>query len=316
MSTSSTAEPHRQEAALAALSIALVTRNRPASLERALESWRRQSVQPHEIVVSDDSGPDHADRVQALAARYQCRYVSGPRRGLYANRNFAALACTGSHILSADDDHEHPDGFLEAVMAAVSDEPDTVWTIGEFHGWDDYRSGRRFNAPGQLSPHGTLQPIPGDESGTCWSISDGATVYPRGVFDRGARFYEGVRFGPSYSEFGCLLRGLGWRIRPLLGTAVIHHLHEAPRSFNDPVEEPAASLFASFMFSFQYQPAFLNKLISLSKLPVNAVKRPRYALKIFRLALRHFVERRREVKRLFRAQGARAATEHLDAQNP
>ncbi|MFM6022178.1 MAG: glycosyltransferase family 2 protein, partial [Dolichospermum sp.] len=41
------------------LSIALVTRNRPESLERCLKSLRSQNVQPFEVVISDDSDIEH-----------------------------------------------------------------------------------------------------------------------------------------------------------------------------------------------------------------------------------------------------------------
>ena len=36
------------------LSVALVTRNRPGSLQRALASLRSQNIQPFEAIVSDD----------------------------------------------------------------------------------------------------------------------------------------------------------------------------------------------------------------------------------------------------------------------
>ena len=42
------------------LSVALVTRNRPASLERTLKSLRAQSVQPWNVIISDDSDADQA----------------------------------------------------------------------------------------------------------------------------------------------------------------------------------------------------------------------------------------------------------------
>ncbi len=259
------------------VSVALVTRNRPPSLERALRSWRRQSVQPFEIVISDDSDPQWAGAVTELARTYGCRYVTGPRRGLYANRNHAAALCEGSHILSADDDHEHPPEFMALIVDAIERESETVWCIGEFHSWADHEAGAPFHAPGQLSAHGSLWPIP-DKPGTrSWAISDGATVYPRGVFDSGLRFYEGVRFGASYCEFGCLLHRLHWNIRPLLTTAVIHHYLEAPRSFDDPVNESAASLFAALMFSFYYQPRVRHQLTSLSKIPAHILRRPRVA---------------------------------------
>ena len=90
------------------LSVALVTRNRAASVRRCLESWRRQTVSPDEIVVSDDSDDHLADETARVAAAFGCKYIRGPRKGLYANRNHASLACAGTHILSADDDHTHP----------------------------------------------------------------------------------------------------------------------------------------------------------------------------------------------------------------
>src|SRR5256884_5562045 len=106
------------------ISVALVTRNRPESLERTLRSLRAQDVQPFEVVLSDDSDVEQARRCRELAARYKCRYVSGPQRGLYANRNFSALVCRGTHVRTMDDDHEFPDGHIRACIRAVESRPD------------------------------------------------------------------------------------------------------------------------------------------------------------------------------------------------
>jgi GT2 family glycosyltransferase len=57
------------------LSVALVTCNRPDSLERTLKSLRAQSVRPREVVISDDSDGEHVQDVQRLAGIYDCRYV-------------------------------------------------------------------------------------------------------------------------------------------------------------------------------------------------------------------------------------------------
>lgn len=286
------------------LSVALVTRNRPASLERAIRSWRRQPDQPYEIVISDDSSEEHAASVMRLAQEYGCRYVVGPRRGLYANRNAVTQHCTGTHILSADDDHEHPQGFLNCVMTAIRSEPGTVWVIGEFHSWTDHDAGHPLHRPGQLSAHGVLCPIPDGEDVACWSISDGATVYPREIFDSGLRFYEGVKFGASYAEFGCVLHRLHWRIRPLLTTAVIHHYLESPRSFLDPVNENAASLFAALMFSFYYQPSWKNRAVALSKVPLQFLRRPGHASEIVKKAIADTAARRREIARFHGRRGS------------
>src|SRR4051794_2314477 len=93
----------------ATISVALVTRNRPAGLKRVLSSLRSQEPQPFEVVVSDDSTEEEWRTAnQGIASQFGCRYQAGPCRGLYANRNLAARACRGTHIRSMDDDQEFP----------------------------------------------------------------------------------------------------------------------------------------------------------------------------------------------------------------
>jgi|SRR6516162_1122458 glycosyltransferase involved in cell wall biosynthesis len=72
------------------LSVALITRNRPGSLERAIASLRAQDEQPFEIVVSDDFDEEFTSEIETIAQKFGHRYVREPRRGLYANRNSAA----------------------------------------------------------------------------------------------------------------------------------------------------------------------------------------------------------------------------------
>ena len=112
------------------LSIALVTRNRTASLCRCLASLRVQDAQPWEIVISDDSDAAPAEVNRAIAGEFEARYIPGPRRGLYANRNTAALACEGTHIRTMDDDHTFSPGHFEQCLAAVQSDPHSVWTTG------------------------------------------------------------------------------------------------------------------------------------------------------------------------------------------
>src|SRR6516165_5790031 len=113
------------------LSVALVTRNRPGSLERAIASLRAQDEQPFEVVISDDSDDEFVSEIEAIAQKFGCRYVRGLRRGLYANRNFAALNCAGTHIRTMDDGHILPNGHLEQCLAAVREDPAAIWTTGE-----------------------------------------------------------------------------------------------------------------------------------------------------------------------------------------
>jgi glycosyltransferase involved in cell wall biosynthesis len=215
------------------ISVAIVTRNRPRSLERCLESWRRQTVAPDEIVVSDDSDDALAASTEECAARYRCRYTRGPRRGLYANRNHAALTCRMTHIISADDDHTHPVDYLAVVRDLIAGDPRRVWVFGER---DSAVPDAALTCPPELHRSGMGGP-PRDPS-RCASIADGSTVFPREVFDNGLRYDESFRFGPLWYLWGKLLASRGWRISYSDRTFVWHHLradgfHESEGRLDD-----------------------------------------------------------------------------------
>lgn len=200
------------------ISVALVTRNRPASLERCLQSWSLQTVAPFEIVVSDDSDGTHAPKIVELARHYGCVYTQGPRRGLYANRNHASLSCRGTHILSADDDHTHPPGLIHTITQAIQNDSDAIWTVGERH---PKRPDVPHSSPCELRTDGTVgPPVQFDHSA---AIACGSTAYPRGIFDHGFRYNEAYRFGGIWYLWGHQLRKAGFKIRWCPDTFVWHH---------------------------------------------------------------------------------------------
>jgi glycosyltransferase involved in cell wall biosynthesis len=239
------------------MSVALVTRNRPESLERTLSSLRDQDVQPFEVVVSDDSDPVSTGAIRELAERFDCSYIDGPRRGLYANRNRAALACAGSHVRTMDDDHEFPEGHVRTCLEAVTGDPAAIWIMGERLPGQSEADGLR--CPPQLHPRGFSVTPRG--SGPLWAISDGAAIYPRAVFDRGLRYTEEFAFGASYLEWGSRLRWLGYRIRHLDSTYVTHHYDPATRSYDESGIDLASRFFAMFAHSLLYQPTIRNRLL-------------------------------------------------------
>ena len=241
------------------LSITLVTRNRPASMARTLRSLRSQEIQPWEVIVSDDSTEEYAEEVAAIVQTFGCRYVRGLQRGLYANRNHAAGFCTGTHIRTMDDDHEFPPGHFEQCITALEQDRESIWIIGEYYPTNADRTAPP-PCPGQLHPRGFSVAPPDPQN--CWAMADGAAIYPREVFDRGLRYAESFRFGAAYLEFGSRLYWLGYRIRQLLGTHVLHHYDPATRSFHDPENELASRFFAMMCHSFRYQPTVENKLLT------------------------------------------------------
>jgi glycosyltransferase involved in cell wall biosynthesis len=273
------------------LSVALVTRNRPESLARTLASLRAQAVQPWEVVVSDDSDDQHIGAVQSVAAANDCRYQPGPHRGLYANRNHVALACRGTHIRTMDDDHEFPPDHIRECVAAIENDAHAVWIIGEF--LPNQARETPPECPGQLQPRGFSMAPPDPDN--CWAIADGATIYPREIFDRGLRFAEAFRFGAPYLEFGSRLHFLGYRIRQLRSTYVVHHYEASKRSLSDPQGEMAAEMFAILCHSFVYQPTITNKIVSLGQIALVMTRSPAMAVSALRMAMPEYQAQRRDI---------------------
>jgi glycosyltransferase involved in cell wall biosynthesis len=228
------------------LSVALVTRNRPGSLERALVSLRAQSVQPFEVIVSDDSAAEFVEATRVVANKYGCIYCAGPRRGLYANRNSAALNCTGTHIRTMDDDHVLPSHHLARCLAAVRQEPGAIWTTGEM-GFLNGKSVGIAQTATQLGSAGVGEAIvrPDDN----WGIADGSTIYPRQIYDRGFRIVEDFGFGSSYLEFGAFLYSRGWKCRCIPQAFVEHYAISLGRP------DLLSLRFASICFNLYFQPS-------------------------------------------------------------
>jgi len=238
------------------LSVALVTRNRPKQLRRTLESLAAQSVQPAEVVIADDSNPEYAAEVRAIAEESGHRHLEGPRRGLYANRNAAALACTGTHIRTMDDDHTFPPGHFAQCFKAVEQDPSAIWTCGEeghLHGQRHYFSARA----NQLHPSGVGIGISNPDNN--WGIADGSTIYPREIFDRGLRFAEAFTYGSSYLEFGALLYHHGWISRCIPDAYVEHHYEEATITR----QAPASVVYASLCYNLRFHPSPVRLLYHL-----------------------------------------------------
>ncbi len=233
------------------ISVALVTRNRPDSLRRCLGSWRAQTKSPSEIVVSDDSDSVTAADTAAIAQEFGCRYTQGPRRGLYANRNHASLACGGTHILSADDDHTHPADYLSQIEQLAIEDPQRIWILGERLPGD---TSSPLVCPAELHKSG-FGCAPADPS-RCAAIADGSTLYPRGVFDLGLRYDETYPFGGMWYLWGKLLASRGWHISFSTRTFVWHHYmgdgvetrHEDRRQLRDQLLATTYVQFASALW--------------------------------------------------------------------
>lgn len=239
------------------LSVALLTRNRPQSLATCLASVRSASVQPTEIIVSDDSDPEFQGENEAIAQRWDCHYIQGPRRGLYANRNHAALACTGTHIRTMDDDHRFPPDHFAQCWEAIKADPQAIWTTGERCYFDGVFHCHTERA-NQLCTSGVGLGITNPDDN--WGIADGSTIYPRTVFDRGFRMIESFNsYGESFLEFGAYLYAHGFKSRCIPGAYVEHYCDRTVIT-RRPLGMYVSRLYASIAFNRYFCPHRLRLL--------------------------------------------------------
>ncbi len=248
------------------MSVAVVTRNRPESLHRCLASLRDQDAKPFETLISDDS--DDPSVAAAIAAEFGARHTIGPRRGLYANRNAAAMACTGTHVRTMDDDHTLPTGHFRLCLDALARDPRAVWTCGErsFLGGKQHAFTARA---AQLHPSGAACAV--EDPDDNWAIADGATIYPSAIFASGLRLIEEFGYGSSYLEFGALLHSRGWRSRCLEGAFVEHY--DTIDSQNR--RSPLSCLYASLCFNLHFRPNLARAVRHAAPHVAHARKLPR-----------------------------------------
>lgn len=277
------------------LSVAVVTRNRPDSLERTLKSLSLQNPQPYEVIVSDDSNSDEAIELnKEVARKFRYKYISGLKEGLYTNRNFVAQLCTGTHIRTMDDDHEFPDEHLKICLEAIKREPEIIWTIGEYNPWDKERSVPvKERTPGQLNPRGFAY-IPKDMN-TYYGIACGASIYPRSVIEKRILSIDAYKFGLLYLEYGARLYKLGYKIKHLDATYVLHHVEKNDVTIASSKTIISARLVCMFLFSFKYFPSIKNKLLTIYQV-VNEMLSKSYN---FKLVLDAFRIYERESKNIY-----------------
>lgn len=107
------------------VSVVTLTFNRPAALQRCLESLAAQSLPTHEfeVVVVDVSTPPVTELLAAFATRLSLVHHVIPNGGVAANRNAGAARARGAVLAFLDDDcRAHPD-WLARLTTVVEQQP-------------------------------------------------------------------------------------------------------------------------------------------------------------------------------------------------
>lgn len=110
------------------LSVCIVTRGRPALLRECLEiviNGQSLGREHYEVIVSDDD-PKHSAK-EVVGEFSGVTWVSGPARGVAANRNKVAGQSRGEWIVFVDDDElPEPNWLAEVHKAALSGKWDVI----------------------------------------------------------------------------------------------------------------------------------------------------------------------------------------------
>jgi hypothetical protein len=100
--------------------ICAYTEERWDDLAAAVESVRRQTAPPREVIVVVDHNPPLLDRVRHAFARVIANPNAGPR-GLSGARNSGVAAATGAIVAFLDDDARAAPDWLERIVLAYRD---------------------------------------------------------------------------------------------------------------------------------------------------------------------------------------------------
>lgn len=108
------------------LTVAVPTRDRPASLAACLQALERQTHPGLEIVVVDDGSRDPAAVTRVVARSPRARLLRGPGSGPAAARNLAARAARSPVVCFTDDDCRPRPDWAQQLAAALGDGADAA----------------------------------------------------------------------------------------------------------------------------------------------------------------------------------------------
>ena len=183
------------------VSLCICTRDRPAELERVLASVAAGRALPDVVLVSDDGKAPEA--AQAICSRFPfVRYLSGPRKGLCANRNAVIAQADSKYLCLSDDDCIISEDFFLRLRELLPTLPaDTIITGDVLE--DDVRI-----VPNNPSFLGHFRKPP---EGTFRNINLNSNCFPREAL-RAAQFDESLVYGYEDMDLCAQLLRKGFRI--------------------------------------------------------------------------------------------------------
>ncbi len=113
-----------------AITVAVATCGRPASLARCLQALATGTTLPHETIVVDQAPSPITRRIVEQCGIEEVRYLEQPRLGLSAARNLALAVASGDVLATTDDDCAPDPGWVMALAAAFERDPKPAAVTG------------------------------------------------------------------------------------------------------------------------------------------------------------------------------------------
>ncbi|QQG44338.1 MAG: glycosyltransferase [Candidatus Roizmanbacteria bacterium] len=109
------------------VSAAIVTKNRPKSLQKCLMSLVKQTILPKEILIIDSSDDDKTKKLISLFKRQlNLKYIFESKTGISNARNRALKETAGEILAFIDDDCEASPNWIEEIVKAHHKYPQVV----------------------------------------------------------------------------------------------------------------------------------------------------------------------------------------------
>ncbi|MFJ5709476.1 glycosyltransferase [Streptomyces sp. NPDC093105] len=259
-------------------SVIVATRERPASLARALDSLLAQDHPDHELIVVDNA-PRTSATHDLVTERYagRVRYVREDRPGLATAHNAGVAAARGEVLAFTDDDVIADPGWLSALAAPFAADPGLGCVTGlilparlttpaqillESHGGFAKGFAPRLYDPARPPADEPLFPFTAGSFGSGANMAFRASALRRaGGFDPATGTGTPARGGDDLYAFVAVLAA-GHRLRYTPDALVWHHHRETWQDLRNQAYGYGAGLTAYLTATLVRRPALLPALLA------------------------------------------------------
>ncbi|MFD8011332.1 glycosyltransferase [Streptomyces sp. NPDC058955] len=275
---SAAATEQRPALSTAPASVVVATRERPASLARALDSLLAQDHPDHELIVVDNAPRTSATR-DLVTERYadRVRYVREDRPGLATAHNAGVAAARGEVLAFTDDDVIADPRWLSALAAPFAADPGLGCVTGlilpallttpaqillESHGGFAKGFAPRLYDPARPPADEPLFPFTAGSFGSGANMAFRASALRRaGGFDPATGTGTPARGGDDLYAFVAVLAA-GHRLRYTPEALVWHHHRETWQDLRNQAYGYGAGLTAYLTATLVRRPALLPALLA------------------------------------------------------